>query len=1235
MVRTIRKLSEMTDEAAFERLATAILREARPEYASLLHPGVNLAGKTVKAPVDGIGFVPSAEPPHMIAAHHTTCKRDYLFKKWLHDPATVKPRKGSRPTMPAGDLIKTAEIVATEKKRDPTLRATLVLTTNREPPEDLVRETHAAGQARGIDVDIWSVSRLAHALDTPSGQWLRRQFLGIEQERLSEELLAKLSLDSLKIHRPNDDPTAWVSRALDRVIADAVQEQTVVFIIAESGLGKSVACYKRLEQHVAAGGFGLILPHQVIASALTIEQAIEATIRQLYPHLAAGAELDVLSFCSADRPLVLVVEDINKSGQAPLLAEKLAKWSSLGNATTTSEDTAGERPDRERWRLLCPIWPHVAASLSDATRKQVQRLAAMGAVFTVPEGREAVQRRAKSKGLFLSDLDADGISEALGHDPLFIALHEPGQRPQPERVIEQFIDTSVARLSIDLGEYTASDYRSALRSMAGVMLSHRELSPSWPALLSWLDGDSDIPDMLRHLVHCGEIIRLTGTASDEHLAFRHDRVRDALFSDAIAAMIRSGTLSDGLLAEPYFAEVIGAALLYDGIPTAIVDRVHATNPLALFHTLRVFREPRSSIQQAVLAAIDLWLADPKTHALLYSHLRLEALAALSRTESSKVVGLVRKFKDTPWTAWQALFRNGDLAGGLHLCLNLAPGVGSIWRDQQIDHAKMRFGSNLRTAVDRILRQTSPAEGMLIGALRLAGYLADPQLAEAIEASWNLDPEKGNHLEDYLWASAECCGSDPDRFLGSVCDAWAALPTDKNNNMPSARDNLAAHTVRWAFHKDVPMSAVGYFIKRAKAEDLRWPITYMLHGLDHPDAVEFVVRELAETDRRLEGTESFSPFSLTATDEWQRRQEDKGRPMSRESRERLLALWQNQANDKYVRRQAFRFWAATESDGDLEILRSMDTSDLLADSVLWQRLRRKDHTAIPGLLDKLKGDGNERAHWWRLGHLIWSDELTRALEGELNARSASVARAWDAKFETDYATYELIMALPAAQAEVLLVKNWDHLRFRDLFVQAALYVATPRMLNLVKDAVATCPNPKGLFKYLHMHFGIRTIGRAGVTRTSQIEALIPYLDHLDELTIYMFWELCNERGWFDLRRKLFDGRISNKYAGRFYLEEDQIVASLDEMVRDKNLYWIDRWFEDYVQTGATAGQVISIIGKWLRAQKTFEALRLAAMALIHAGRRQDLHVLNVAIEPKDEADALLADTAFAVKRRSLV
>ncbi len=77
---TLQKLSKMSG-AAFELLATAILREAQAAYAALVHPGVNSEGKTVKAPVDGIGFVAGANPRHMIAVHHTTFNRDQLRKK--------------------------------------------------------------------------------------------------------------------------------------------------------------------------------------------------------------------------------------------------------------------------------------------------------------------------------------------------------------------------------------------------------------------------------------------------------------------------------------------------------------------------------------------------------------------------------------------------------------------------------------------------------------------------------------------------------------------------------------------------------------------------------------------------------------------------------------------------------------------------------------------------------------------------------------------------------------------------------------------------------------------------------------------------------------------------------------------------------------------------------------------------------------------------------------------------
>ena len=70
---TIGELAKITDEGLFERLATAVLRQAHPAlYSRLSHPGINPAGKTRRSPVDAIAFVTSENPPRMVIAHHTT-----------------------------------------------------------------------------------------------------------------------------------------------------------------------------------------------------------------------------------------------------------------------------------------------------------------------------------------------------------------------------------------------------------------------------------------------------------------------------------------------------------------------------------------------------------------------------------------------------------------------------------------------------------------------------------------------------------------------------------------------------------------------------------------------------------------------------------------------------------------------------------------------------------------------------------------------------------------------------------------------------------------------------------------------------------------------------------------------------------------------------------------------------------------------------------------------------------
>ena len=202
---TRRQLDRITDAGLFERLATAVLRELDPRCRHLAHVGVNAEGRTVKSPSDAIVYISDEGSLRMVAVHHTTRQRGDLRRKWLTDPDS--------------DFQKTLDAFHEQRNRIAELRATLIVTTNREPREDLVHDIRAAGYEAGMDIAIYTGSVIAHFLDAePRGQWLRRKYLGVAQIQLSGELLRELSVKSIEEGLP--DAESWVQRDFDEQLTN-------------------------------------------------------------------------------------------------------------------------------------------------------------------------------------------------------------------------------------------------------------------------------------------------------------------------------------------------------------------------------------------------------------------------------------------------------------------------------------------------------------------------------------------------------------------------------------------------------------------------------------------------------------------------------------------------------------------------------------------------------------------------------------------------------------------------------------------------------------------------------------------------------------------------------------------------------------------------------------------------------------------------------------------------------
>jgi hypothetical protein len=871
-------------------------------------------------------------------------------------------------------------------------------------------------------------------------------------------------------------------------------------------------------------------------------------------------------------------------------------------------------------------------ALQERSRKAVVDRALYAGSFAPAEGRLAVQRRAQEIGRTVSNMEADATAEALGYDPLLIALHDPTKKATSAAVVGNFIEGRIAHAAAVRRDHPAAKYRLALRACAAAGLKRRTLDPLWAELETWPELSDSERTLLGRLAGVGDIVRLAGASAKQRVAYRHDRVRDWLLIDAAADLAEQGALPDEILAEPYYAEIF-AGVLATGKPSeAFLDRVKLHNPLALFSALRLL-SPTSSIYERVVSVIDSWLDGSQPSAELWQ-LHGAAVQALAQTETPDVVRLINRLNGRGWLAMQARLRNGDIVGGIQLCSMSEPGTGDRWRDTLIDHAKQRFGANLMAKVVETLQRLDLEEAARIGLLRLAGHIADSALGSAIEVCWQNDPARDSHLADYLWAFAECCGKEPERFLKVVCDAWAALPAERDGSKPSPRDDLAAFSARWGFRRLVPRGALPYFIKRAEADELRWPITFMLELVDDPISIAFIIQEAAAIERRIEGTRSFSPFTNSLSRRWRDQQERDGTGMSVASRDAAEKLWRDPDTEKYVRRVAFRLWAATHMESDLQLLQRIDLPADLDDYILSERLQRGDRTATPALLARINDSEKNARWWWYQVKYIWSDDLLPVLDGELARRAGEIEAKWQHGKDSDYQTSDLLQRISSVDAEKILTKYWSSLRYVSNFVQTAIYIARPALQDLVHTTMAECSEPDVLLKYIGQHIGLKTIGHPGITRPAQIAALAPYLSHFAEYEVRDLWEVCNSHGWFAERRALLDPYLRQN-GGILYVDDAATFAALDEMLTRGPRHWLDHWLDRYGETGASSTDRMACIARWLCERRTTRALRLAADALLLIGRRADLALLDTPLADADAGlSAMKTNTIFGVRRRTL-
>ena len=1191
-MNTTQALAEITDAGLFEKIATSVLRYAEPKiYGNVSHQGVNPQGKTVKAPLDNVGWHHTEVDETIVCIAHTTTSKSDLEKKWLRDLDKVTPRKkGSEPKGTDGDLIKAIKEINEIRRTHPNIKARLALAINCEESQDLRTQVQILASNHDIELDIWSVSRLAGFLDThPDGQIIRRNSFGIAPIRLSKQLLIEIGEKSLS--SLNFDAELLVERGFNPIYQNTL-------VVGISGTGKTTQCINILNKHLSHQKPVLVLSDSAVNQAVSIQEAVDIELHRYANELVPQSGLQALELCSIDEPLMILVEDINRSSDSTRLLKKLIDWSN-NNANCI---------------LLCPVWHRLIASLSFEERKGLEAHFKLEYLesYNEDEANRAVLARATQEKIKLDELSAANIAQQLGYDPLLISLANLTEFHENSNVIAEYVCKTIQSIATrnDLLAYEVEDaideYGLHLFQNKKVQGESRDLRA-----LSQSSQKS-----FKKILMDGRLFRQAFESPDDAIISRHDRLNFYIIAKSIVSYLEDDRFD---LTDPYFAEIIGISCALAGLEREKLYKITIKNSLVAFHCYAFCAKTNSSYLSISINNIKQWLEVSKHQSDLYSSQLYQSLIILNDVLHASVPEVLNLYNDRYHNQifHQISFKHGNLSNGLRWISMHDFDTTVTGEKQVVDYVFNRYGETLVNKICDSLVDERISYHTKNQLLRLVGYTENTVFANAIRTAWRFIPDDKKDYRLFFWAAARVCDDNPDSLLEPMFDYWESLSDEENEYHSTDRANFAAHGLRWKFREHVPYRSIAFMLKEAEKRDsLSFYILYMLSEVDHPDVLEAQAKHSA--NRRRQG--NYMPSAVL--DNLFRNSEN-GKILSIESKKRLLSISENLEGDDFLRRTAFNLWEMSPHHDDLIVLQEIDNNDIRFETALMGRAKRQDATAVAKIIEKIN---ESPSYWWQATRYLWHKDFEKLLEEYV----AKIDKSSD--LEILWIIDELFEKIEVKNAESLLIKYWDNLSSHIQFIQIALMIATTKLQDLVSKKLENKSNVEEFFKHMYFTIGFKTMGRKDIYCREQIESFKPYLKYIDEVHLCDFSEICLQNEWDDISQ-VIEPLIKEKRFRRF-VEID--ISRLTESLKSNNgfVYW---WVSDRKKEGWSHQKTIDTLLNWFEQHKSEQALNVISKPISESGKRIDFIVLESILQNMNDLsnkEDILRKLYFSIYSRSL-
>ncbi len=1012
-------LRGLTDSARFEQIATRVLRIIFPELKSLIVTGLNEKGETRKDPFDAFAEL---SYNHFAMVHHTIDDSN-LEAKWLNNSLNSK--------RPKGDLIKAIEKAKEIRSVRPDSRFTVFLVTNQPVTTQLQIRISEANPHAYIRTEIVELSKLAYYLDyNAEGQYIRKQWLGIDADLLSDSLLRELMHQNFQQYRATlfllDDiiETEGIE-IIQNSFLDSKKKLNL--LVGASGFGKSTAACFIMESVLANGGNALRIHPQIVLATNSYIEAIGCQLNVEHARLFINKEtiLQVLA-----KPTIIVIDDINDVDRPQSVLDKLLSWELIDRGILSVQ-------------VLCPVWPKHMRLLErkvgqDALFEQlsVHRLSRKDTVDFI---------KRKTEGIIeLTIPQIHAIARDTDGDPLLISLYleqitETGIYipNQGQEVVWNFIRGKLNKQA-DEGTEGEMQIMSATRDLGQAMMHNRILNPTYHQLKQWFRNE---PLELSTIESIAKQRHLFYFDDSEQLIFRHDRVRDFIMVLSCEKQLAAFDNHQSILSDPFYAEIIGTALSRVNIGDVEIGRLVNMNPVSVFYSLKFLQSAeKQPLFDTVLGSIHRWKQCIQADGIPES-ISKNILLVLLGFDTREIKAITDGFQEG-LEFYLARFRNAEGIDGVKYfaCYDhFPPTFTNYWRNVTIDHIKGIHYTKVIDDIKNLLTQTLTERGR-IGVYLLSGYLRSPDLTPLLVQEWNNNPDPKEFIY-YAWAIFNCFSKDQHQSVRDVLYYWQNLPDSIEEDKGPAkgvrtRTYLEFYRTNWELAEE----QILFFCSLAEDQGYGKLVYAVLSSIDSPDALRVIIKETSrERKAKKDAWESIFDPRDERWDYHQYRYR-----LSKDSLQFLLSHWQNRENEGEERILAFRFWRGNEQKEIVlqKLLEITSNAQVLYKSAIFWRASIGDQSVTEPLVGII-ADDPKKIMW---AAMIWNDELKactkKVLQHGIEQGNGNIANQ----------VLGLLFKVNEKDAEEILIEFWEFVKHLHPAISLSLFLATPKTRALAKTEI---------------------------------------------------------------------------------------------------------------------------------------------------------------------------------------